>query len=162
MELIGGELVVSPTPDLRHSDAIDELTDLLTEVKRLHRWRIHTNATIHISATRERLMPDLAVAPRDAARFSAWELISASVLLAAEMVSPSSQRRARAEKPRAYAQGGVPLYLLIDKFASPPAVTLFSEPGDNGYGRRQTATAGRSLELPEPFGITVDAASLLS
>jgi hypothetical protein len=50
----------------------------------------------------------------------------------------------------------VPLYLLIDRFASPPAVTLFSEPGEDGYGERQVAAAGEPPRLPKPFGIVLD------
>ena len=55
----------------------------------------------------------------------------------------------------------MPLYLLIDRFASPPAVTLFSQPGEDGYGKRQVAAAGEPLRLPKPFGIVLDTARLL-
>jgi hypothetical protein len=55
----------------------------------------------------------------------------------------------------------VPLYLLIDRLASPPAVTLFGQPGDGDYGRRQAAAAGEPLRLREPFGIALDTARLL-
>jgi Uma2 family endonuclease len=64
-------------------------------------------------------------------------------------------------KPRAYAQGGVPLYWLIDRFAKPPAVTLFSQPSADGCSKRQVATAGQPLRLPKPFGIALDTARLL-
>lgn len=101
------------------------------------------------------------IAPKGSPPFSEWELLAPGVLLVAEVVSPSSRRRDREQKPRAYAQGGVPLYLLIDRFASPPAVTLFSEPGEDGYGKRQVAAAGEPLRLPKPFGITLDTARLL-
>jgi Putative restriction endonuclease len=92
---------------------------------------------------------------------SECELLAPGVLLAAEVVSPSSRRRDREVKPRAYAQGGVALYLLVDRFAKPPAVTLFSQPGADGYGRRRTAGAGEPLRLPRPFGIALDTARLL-
>ncbi len=102
------------------------------------------------------------VAPRDAPRFGDNELLAPGVLLAAEVVSPWGHRRDREGKPRAYAQGGVPLYLVIDWFTSPSAVALFSQPGDNGYGRRQTAAKGQPLRPPKPFGIALDTARLLS
>jgi hypothetical protein len=50
-------------------------------------------------------------------------------------VSPSSRRRDQVAKPRAYAQGGVPLYLLIDQLADPATVTLFSDPAETSYRR---------------------------
>jgi Uma2 family endonuclease len=161
IELIDGEIVVSPSASLRHSGAVDELIDALIDVKRKHGWRIHTNVTVHIAATRERLIPDLMIAPKDAPRFDDNELLAPGVLLVAEVVSPSSQRRDRVAKPRAYAQGGVPLYLLIDQLADPAAVTLFSDPHETSYRSCDRATGGRPVRLPEPFGIALDTARLL-
>jgi hypothetical protein len=51
--------------------------------------------------------------------------------------------------------------MLIDRFDHEPTVTLFSQPGEDGYGRRQAAAAGEPLRLPKPFGITLDTARLL-
>ena len=45
--------------------------------------------------------------------------------------------------------------------SDPPGITVFSQPGADGYGRRQTAAAGQPLRLPEPFGIALDTARLL-
>jgi Uma2 family endonuclease len=101
------------------------------------------------------------IAPEEAPGFGDSELLAPGVLLAAEVVSPSSRRQDWQAKSRAYAQGGIPLYLLIDFFADPPAVTLFSRPGDAGYASRETATAGQALRLPDPFGIRLDVARLL-
>jgi Uma2 family endonuclease len=160
-ELIDGEIIVSPTGSVRHSAAIDKLMDQLVDLKRRRGWIFHTYLTVHIPATRERLIPDLMVTSADAPPFAECELLASGTLLVAEVVSPWSRRRDREQKPRAYAQGGVPLYLLIDRFAKPPAVTLFSQPGADGYGRRQTAAAGQPLRLPDPFKVTLDTARLL-
>jgi Uma2 family endonuclease len=161
VELIDGELVVSPASSVWHSAAVYSLTVALIRVAERRQWVIHTNLTARISPTRERLIPDLMVAPKDAPPFGECELLSSGALLVAEVVSPWSQRRDREVKPRAYAQGGVPLYLLIDRFASPPAVTLFSQPGGDGYGQRLAAAADEPLRLPKPFGIALDTARLL-
>jgi Uma2 family endonuclease len=161
VELIDGEIVVSPSANRWHSSAIDELIDALIDVKRKHGWRIHTNLTVHIAATRERLIPDLMIAPDDAPGFGDEELLAHGVLLVAEVVSPSSRRRDRVAKPRAYAQGGVPLYLLIDQLADPASVTLFSGPAETSYRISDRAEAGRALRLPEPFGIALDTRRLL-
>jgi Uma2 family endonuclease len=161
LELIDDELVVSPTGSVWHSGAISALIFQIIDLARDQDWVIHTNLTAHIAATRERLIPDLMVAPRGAAPFGECELLASGVLLAAEVVSPWSKRRDREVKPRAYAQGGVPLYLLIDRLDQPPAVTLFSQPSADGYRKRQTATAGKPLRLPKPFGVALDTAGLL-
>jgi Uma2 family endonuclease len=160
-ELIDGELVVSPTGSVWHSAAADDLMDQLFELKRRNGWRFHAYLTAHIPPTRERLIPDLMVAPKDAPPFGECELLASGALLVAEVVSPWSRRRDREQKPRAYAQGGVPLYVLIDRFDKPPTVTLFSQPGEDGYGKRQVAAAGEPLRLPKPFGIALDTARLL-
>jgi Uma2 family endonuclease len=161
VELIDGQIVVSPSASRWHSGVIDRLIDSLIDVKRRNGWVFHTNLTVHIGATRERLIPDLMIAPRDAPGFGDNELLSGGVLLVAEVVSPSSQRQDRVAKPRAYAQGGVPLYLIIDQFADPATVTLFSEPGAEAYQACHQVTAGQALRLPEPFEISIDAGRLL-
>jgi Uma2 family endonuclease len=160
-ELIDGEIVVSPTGSVWHSAAIDMLMDQLVDLKRRHGWIFHTYLTVHIPATRERLIPDLMVASADAEPFGECELLASGTLLVAEVVFAWSRRQDREQKPRAYAQGGVPLYLLIDRLAKPAAVTLFSKPSANGYSERQVAAAGQPLRLPEPFGIALDAGRLL-
>ena len=61
------------------------------------------------------------------------------------------------------ARAGIPFYLLVDRFAEPMAVTLFSEPGKEGYGKAESVTAGPGggkLAVPEPFGITIDTSTL--
>jgi Uma2 family endonuclease len=161
VELIDGEIVVSPSASRWHSSAIDELIDALIDVKRRHGWRIHTNLTVHIAPTRERLIPDLMIAPDDAPGFCDEELLGHGVLLVAEVVSPSSRRRDRVAKPRACAQGRVPLYLLIDQLADPATVTLFSDPAESNYRSYHAVTAGEALWLPEPFGIALDTRRLL-
>lgn len=161
VELIDGELVVSPTGSVSHSGAVSALIYQLVDLARKRDWVMHTSLTAHIPATRERLIPDLMIAPKDSPPLTEWELLAPGVLLAAEVVSPSSRRRDRELKPRAYSQGGIPLYLLIDRFATPPAVTLFSQPTEAGYGKRQVAAAGEALRLPKPFGIALDTTRLL-
>jgi Uma2 family endonuclease len=162
IELIEGELIMSPSGSVSHSRTISALIDQVMDVVRGHNWELHTMMTAHVAQTRERLIPDLMIAARDAPEFSEWELLSSGVLLVAEVVSPSSRRRDREAKRRAYAQGQVPLYLLIDPFADPPAVTIFSEPGEDGYQAARTAAPGQPLELPEPFGLLLDTWRLLA
>ena len=161
VELIDGQIVVSPTASRWHSAAIDELMDQLFDVKRRHAWRFHANLTAHIPPTRERLIPDLMIAPRNAPPYGDNELLAPGALLVAEVTSPSTRRRDLMAKPRAYARGGVALYLLIDLYAEPPTVTLFSQPAEQGYGRSEAAQAGQPLKLPEPFGVPLDTARLL-
>ena len=161
VELIDGQIVVSPTPSRRHAHVVTELIDQLIDVKRKG-WQRDTNLTVHIIPTRERVIPDLVIAPTDAPGFGDEEVLSPGVLLVAQVVSPSSRRHDRETKNCIYAQGGIPLYLLVDRFAEPATVTLFSDPADSGYRESQSAIAGRRLRLPDPFGIKLDTARLLA
>jgi hypothetical protein len=52
VELIDGQIVVSPSASRWHSGAIDRLIDSLIDVKRRNGWEFHTNLTVHIAATR--------------------------------------------------------------------------------------------------------------
>jgi hypothetical protein len=106
-------------------------------------------------------IPDLMIAPKDAPGFGDNELLRQGVLFVAEVVSPHSKSWDRVAKPRAYAQGRVPLYLLIDQLADPATVTLFSDPGEGSYQSCQPVTAGQPLRLPAPFGIALDTGRLL-
>lgn len=91
VELIDGQIVVSPSANRWHSRAIDRLIDSLIDIKRRNDWEFHTNLTVHIAATRERLIPDLMIATQDAPGFGDEELLGHGVLLVAEVVSPSSR-----------------------------------------------------------------------
>ena len=72
------------------------------------------------------------------------------------MVSPSSAHRDHHEKPEVYAQGGVPVYLLIDPIADQPAATVFSEIKDGAYQKTTRVVMGTPLYLPKPIDFELD------
>ena len=78
----------------------------LFALKRRRGWAFHTNLTAHIPPTRERLIPDLMIAPKGSPPFSEWELLAPGVLLVAEVVStiqppPGPRAESRGRTPRA-------------------------------------------------------------
>ncbi|MGW1840270.1 Uma2 family endonuclease [Streptomyces sp. NPDC002067] len=79
-----------------------------------------------------------------------------SVLMVVEVTSHDSDtdRRDRVEKPRAYAESGIPLCLLIDRETC--EVTLFSEPDGSRYEDVHTVPFGKALHLPDPVNITLE------
>jgi hypothetical protein len=90
VELIDGQIIVSPTASRWHADVITELIDQLAVVKG-RGWKRYTNLTAHMPATRNRFVPDLMVAPASAPGFGENGVLAAGVLLAAEVISPSSR-----------------------------------------------------------------------
>ncbi len=162
VELLDGRILVSPTASIPHSWAVQRLVVLIIGLVEEHGWAFHTNLTLHVAGTRERLIPDLWVTLRDAPRFDDNEIYGQGALLVTEVVSRSSRKDDHVAKARAYAQAGVPLYLVIDPAAKPGTVTLFSDPHGDAYRRADLAQAGQSLKLPEPFGTSLDVSTLLS
>jgi hypothetical protein len=77
------------------------------------------------------------------------------------VISPASRRRDLVEKARAYAQAGVPLYLVIDPCAIPSALVLHTDPHNDAYRSGARADAGKALAIPDPFGIELDFKRLL-
>lgn len=65
-------------------------------------------------------------------------------------------KEVRREKPAAYGQAGIPLYLLIDRDSC--TVTVHSSPDRRvgGYRDVRVAKFGETVALPDPMGIELD------
>ena len=67
-----------------------------------------------------------------------------------------TDRRNRHEKPTAYGQSAIPLYLLIDRAFR--TVTVHGNPDRKvgGYREIRTSKFGETVVLPGPMGIELD------
>lgn len=65
-----------------------------------------------------------------------------------------TDRRDRVEKPRAYAETGIPVYLLIDRDSC--EVKVHSQPDGVRYEQVVTVPYGKTVTLPDPVGIELD------
>ncbi|WP_407639474.1 Uma2 family endonuclease [Kitasatospora azatica] len=81
------------------------------------------------------------------------------VLMVAEVTSfdADTDRRDRIEKPAAYAETGIPVYLLVDREIY--SVTVYSEPAGGRYRSVVTLAYGHTVELPG-LGITLETEEL--
>ena len=107
-----------------------------------------------------RARPDGTLASSDAfVRQGEWA-DAGDALMVVEVTSYDSDtdRRDRIEKPRAYAETGIPVYLLIDRGAG--EVTVFSEPDGVRYESTKTVPFGKPIMVPAPVGITLDTGPL--
>lgn len=161
VEVIGGELVVSPIPVIWHEKACQWLLFSFVEAYEANGWWGDTYGQIKLPPTGDLIEPDFMIL-RDVSTLPDLESTRPldRVLLAAEVTSSSSIQRDREVKPRACALAGVPLYLLVDRFTKPVTISLHSEPGTDGYAKVTTVTAGEKLRLPAPFNLTLDTSSL--
>lgn len=160
VEILEGQIKVSPGPHGWHSGAAQWLLFELHSACVAHGWGTVLDVCFELPPNRERVEPDLAV-HRDKAKIDLRCVFPASeAMLVAEVVSPSGIRDDREVKPRSCALAGIPFYLLIDRLAAPPAITLFSEPGKDGYAKADSVPFGGKLYLPEPFDLTLDTGTL--
>ncbi len=112
-ETVHGELLVSPSPRMLHQLVVGRLVSELTAY--LDRERVgEVFPGGDISWGDDTLVvPDVLVAPLDEARTMDWRHVR-SLLLAIEVLSPSSLRADRFTKRRLYQEAGIPLYLVVD------------------------------------------------
>jgi Uma2 family endonuclease len=114
-ELVSGELVVTPAPAPLHQSILAALYDRMKPfLQRTGTGRILWSPADLAFGEDEILQPDLFVLPASLPRgFRAWSEVT-SLLLAIEVLSPSTARYDRILKRRRYQRGGVPEYWIVD------------------------------------------------
>jgi Uma2 family endonuclease len=114
-EVLDGELFVTPAPALVHQRAVMRLYDRLKPHAELHGIGETLVSPADIEFSPRRLVqPDLFVVPIEpGVRRRTWRDIS-SLLLAVEVLSPSTARADRLRKRRIYQDEGVPEYWIVD------------------------------------------------
>ncbi|MGS2588883.1 Uma2 family endonuclease [Streptomyces hebeiensis] len=80
------------------------------------------------------------------------------VLMTVEVTSRDSDthKRDRVEKPAAYADAGIPVYLLIDREAGTVTVHSNPDPAAGDYSDLHRVVFGERLVIPDPVGIELD------
>ena len=112
-ELIDGELIVTPTPRVRHQDGVMALHELLSTYVREHGVGRCYNLPGDLEVLPGQLtQPDLFVVP-PGTRFERWEDAPTPILVI-EVASPSTARYDRGTKRRVYQRAGVPEYWIVD------------------------------------------------
>ncbi|WP_433517172.1 Uma2 family endonuclease [Nonomuraea sp. CA-143628] len=156
-EVIEGNLIVSPMGSPEHGWMAMDLFDALLPLRKERGWRAAVSTvSICIEGSRDSVTPDYVLSPPDCRRWGEYELLSSHLFLVAEVVSSSSVQRDHHEKREIYAQGGVPVYLLIDPIAEQPAATVFSDIKDGSYSTTTRVVMGTPLYLPKPIDFELD------
>ncbi|REE95458.1 Uma2 family endonuclease [Thermomonospora umbrina] len=158
VELLEGRIVVSPAPIRLHNRIVTWLTLALAELAGDRSWDLLARGVVELPATDERVEPDLLVSRVDESSDGEWTIPAAQVRLAVEVVSPFSRRDDYEVKTPSFARSGIPLYLMIDPREA--LVTLLSAPSPKGYLRAESVPFGGKVELPEPFAIVLDTATM--
>ena len=153
-ELVDGVLLVSPAPTNRHQIVVGELY-LLLRAASPPDVRVMLAPTDYQPTDRRSLQPDLLVARRtDVGDVP----VSAPLLLAVEVLSPSTRSVDLLLKRGVYAESGVASYWVVDP-AVPSVRALRLADGvyvDAGY-----AEGDEVLRLHEPFAVRMAPQDLL-
>lgn len=114
-ELIDGELLVTPAPGTSHQILAGSLYAQLREYTRKHRvgLAIISPSTVQL-APESRVEPDVFVAAELPGHGLPKAFPITALMLAIEVLSPSSARYDRGRKRRFYQDSGVPEYWIVD------------------------------------------------
>ncbi|MHB9752840.1 Uma2 family endonuclease [Streptomyces sp. BYX5S] len=155
MEFIDGKMGVKAVPDGDHGRIIEWLSRLCIQAD--SGWWLYPDQGLRVESYRNgNARPDGALA-RSGTFVGQGEWASTDgVLMVAEVTSRDSDtnRRDRIEKPRAYAESEIPVYLLIDRDTC--EVKVHSQPDGVRYEQVVTVPFGKAVALPEPVGIELD------
>ena len=113
-EVVYGELLVTPAPRLWHQELCVRLVAALRTYLAREPVGLALLAPADISWGRDTLVqPDVFVVPVEEARLQDWSVIR-HLLLAVEILSPSSTRADRFTKRRLYQERAIPTYWMVD------------------------------------------------
>jgi Uma2 family endonuclease len=176
VEIIGGEIVVSPAPAFGHGGIVQSLSDRFAEARFAapdFSWRCVQATGLDLVGIQDGYIPDLMILDAEtfemAQRANVLYLVPDRIELVVEVTSPSNAdndrrpqpKRAKTTKWSGYARAEIPYYLLIDRDPKAARATLYSIPdqGAGAYLHQETWQFGQTIRLPEPFGLEIATAA---
>jgi len=150
VELVDGTLVVSPSPTPTHQRILQRLQVALLgavppELELLPAVNVVLNGG-------RLLIPDLVVT--NAPGHTNLYFTGDQIVVATEILSPSTRAYDRVLKRQLYAEAGIAFYLVVDPAPATPSATLLRLDGDD-Y-REAARSADGLLRIEWPFPVEVD------
>jgi Uma2 family endonuclease len=152
-ELVDGCLLVTPPPPLRHQSAAAQLSFLLHGAVGSS-WRVIGEAGLRVDGANYRV-PDILVVA--AAALPKAKAEPQDILLAVEVMSPSSISTDRVAKPAQYAAHGIPHFWRLEL---DPAVLITHALDKDVY--RETGRFDDEVLVDEPASLRFRLADLLA
>ena len=113
-EVVHGELLVTPAPRAWHQEIVTRLLVALRDYLARHPAGHVLPSPADLSWSDDTLVqPDVFVVPIEEARTLDWQQMK-TLLLAVEVLSPTTARADRFTKRRLYQEVGVPTYWIVD------------------------------------------------
>ncbi|MEU9128262.1 Uma2 family endonuclease [Kitasatospora sp. NPDC048540] len=155
MEFIHGRIGVKAVPDGDHDEIIRWVMEQCMQ-QRPDLW-LYPERGLRVETYRKgHAKPDGTLAPKGSFAGQGEWASAERALMVVEVTSydTDTDRRDRDQKPRAYAETGIPVYLLVDRDSC--EVLVFSEPEDGTYVSLVRRPFGKAVALPDPVGIALD------
>ncbi|MER7405376.1 Uma2 family endonuclease [Streptomyces sp. NPDC000070] len=159
-EFLGGRIGVRKATNGNHSTVVAWLTSQWMQAR--PELGLYACRGLKVEARRHgRALPDGALAPLGHFGGQGDWSEPDGVLMVVEITSHDSHthNRDRVEKPQAYAEAGIPVYLLIDRDSL--LIRVHSDPHPEiGYRALHVEKLGGKVTLPDPVGIELDTEEL--
>ncbi|MFD8297694.1 Uma2 family endonuclease [Streptomyces bauhiniae] len=164
VEIIGGHLLVTPVPDAPHARVLSKIMVLLFRGE-LHRRETLVAQKIAIrlpTGPEDYAVPDLVVVDEDIEDHYAENNTyhPACFRLVLEVTS-ENWKDDLGTKVNAYAQAGVPVYVVVDR--THRRLHLFTDPAEGQYAHHHVHSPGELVALPDSIGakVTLDVAAII-
>ncbi len=155
LEFIDGQLGAKAMPDGDHGRIIQWLIRLFVALR--PELFLTPEQGLRVDRYRTgRARPDGVLAAADAFVGQGEWADPEPMLMAVEVTSgdQDTERRDRQEKPKAYADTGIPVYLLIDRATC--ELVVYSDPNGERYDRVLSVPFGATVQLPPPVDVHLD------
>jgi Uma2 family endonuclease len=173
-EIIGGEIVVSPTPVVAHGNVIHSISSAIERARfadETYPWTSRQVMAVNLVGFEQGYVPDLIIAEervfKAAGRGEGRDVSPDEIEMVVEVTSRSQAAydrppakdgtRRKQTKWWGYALAGIPYYLLVDRDPKVSSTTLYSIPDrrSRAYLHRESWEFGATIDLPEPFNVKV-------
>lgn len=151
VQVVGGSLVMSPTPRGKHAGVILMLRRQIDPVAPEGLAAYEVSSIAMPGDPDDYVTPDLIVLPREWGEDDDWLADPRDVALAVEVISKSEKARDISQKNDWYAVAGVTALLVIDPRHGTWA--LHTRPRDGGYQDALRGKYGEEIPLPDPLGL---------
>ncbi|MFG3658243.1 Uma2 family endonuclease [Streptomyces sp. NPDC047706] len=164
VEIIGGHLLVTPSPDAPHARALTGLM-LPFIAAGLHGAETEVLQNVGLwlpTGSEDYAIPDLVVVDSDIddhfVENNAYDPVCFRLVLE---VTSSNWKDDLRTKPGAYAQAKIPVYLVVDR--KHQRLHVLTEPAGSEYANHRVHAPGETITLPETIGaeVTLDVEQII-
>ncbi|NML54294.1 Uma2 family endonuclease [Streptomyces sp. R302] len=150
VEIIGGQLVVSPSPSGKHAGIVIDLRDAIRPGLAAT-YEAYENVSVPMPGDPDDYsIPDLSIGPRSFKDEDGWLLDADAVELAVEVISRGERLKGINEMTAWYAVARVARLLRIDPRTG--TRSLSTRPGEGEYRAVAHGKYGEEVPLPEELG----------